>query len=184
MNYSKEDVKEIVDRLFEVAKHTIERDKGHEPIAFAFQPIGTTLILDLSDIMEAAEEEFRRGHTNAGYATKDLMANMIRQFLSEKGSVGIITITEMWVKKFERHEVAGGDQPGMSGILTSARHAPDRQEALGITWEFKMADGTKESGIRDVIFTREGKGEDEKIVFGKDTSYGTTGEGRLTNFLG
>ena len=164
MDLSKfEEAKDYVNRgIFPGAKHIMEQDGTHYPVAFVFatQMRGRTL-----SEPEVIGIPFGTGDFTEGQ--KEAYSNVVRAVVRETRAVGVVFISEAWWSDVSLDSAEVQERPSQ---------APNRQEVVFVSFEHR--DGT---AIWKAPIARWGDG----------ASLGTfesvkmdLGDGRFTNLLG
>lgn len=175
--FSKEEIAARIDEISGVATAVLKTANCHEPSAICYTDAGPFYV-SLDGIMEEAERRFSAGQTSEGYQVKSLMWAYLRGIAKQKKCFGIVIMMEVWLKMIDKE--VPRDASGMPQVV-SPRFSPDRQEALAMTWEFKMADGSKIAGSRQWIFRR---GPDQAVAeIGEPNDMQGGGIGAATGFL-
>lgn len=185
---TKDEINAVVDNLFCTAKMLLQRDGCHVFMAMLFTPKGQ-IPVSLQEFLEKAERWYAEGKVANACAAKDCIAVAVRNVAKSVDAFGICVIGEVWTldRSPRGVQIVGGDEPGRADVIGEIpRFSPDRVEALSLTFEFRLPDGSKYEGWRSARFERQKDSSGhERIVFVGEEKRGE-GEywGRFGNFLG
>lgn len=143
----------FLDELTEKAKETLQICKQHDMIVLLLTEKGP-VPLDLSPFLEQAEELHKSNEHQKAQEVKDAMSLLMRLAAAMTKAFGIFTVCEAWFAKPPKGELKIGPQGEVTDFGLLPRHRTDRMEVLSLSFEVKLSDGAKFSGMRIVPFTR------------------------------
>lgn len=185
MQLTKEKVEEYIKDFSERSMKTLQDCNGHPMILVLITDKGAMLV-ELDPMIELHEKLYAAGLKDRAARLKDAIAWFIRKLAKKEGATGCALVNEAWVAKVKPSEavMAYGDEPGKATALNAPlpRERADRQEAVSLTYEFKLDSGEKMSGMRTWVFHRDAAGKVIKIDPPEDRD-NSKAIGRFVSFL-
>lgn len=182
---TKERAEEYIRDFSDLTTKTLRDCNGHPMILVLITDEGAGIV-ELDHMIELHEKLYAVGMKEQAAQIKDVISHFIRSLAKEKGAVGCALVNEAWVAKAKPSEtvVAYGDEPGKATALNVPlpRERADRQEAVSLTYEFKLDSGEKMAGMRTWIFHRDEAGKVIKIDPPEDRD-NKNAVGRFVNFF-
>ncbi len=167
---TKQEIDHAIDHFEEMAKLVMGMQRHHDPMMIIFADSGVG-ILTLAPIMAAAEEAFKAGQYDQGYAIKARMADTMHAACKAEKAFGTIFIMDSYVSRVK--------EPSLLNLDDMPRNDPERTEAINVYYEFKLEDGSKYQDCRIWPYKR----QDGRIIFGQRERMGVAGGGAMTNFI-
>tara|TARA_R100001530_G_scaffold105468_1_gene73618 strand:- start:377 stop:874 length:498 start_codon:yes stop_codon:yes gene_type:complete len=132
----------LKNKIVPMAQSILIRHGSHIPTVFTYDKNGIEHISDLSELFSIRD--------------KDLIYEILENFIEESGALAFILVTEAWFRKIDKD-----DDDGLKETLEGNKRISeydDREECITFQWSFKS------NGVKSGIITYPFNNENGNIV--------------------